>query len=270
MSAMNRHAAGEMTELHAAEQERLVDELVSKAHTKLERAMRWVRRPAARIAVVPSPIGRLLLAEGPRGLVAVQFLAINDGERTLAGLRRRFDLVENSAFTSAIHRELDRYFHGDIGVLRHPVDLSLVQSEFQRRALERLRRVPAGSVITYRGLADAIGEPSSQRAIGNTMAANPVPIFVPCHRVIRSDGSIGNYGGGVERKLRLLRAEGFAVGRDLRLPARAVLGHRATQIFCRPGCAAAERANRARMLIFADPEHARRAGMRACKVCRPA
>ena len=102
------------------------------------------------------------------------------------------------------------------------------------------------------------------------MASNPVPIYVPCHRVIRSDGSIVNYGGGVDRKIKLLRAEGFEVGNDLRVPAHAVFGHQRTHIFCRPGCSAAKRADRSRMVIFADPEKARRAGLRACKVCRPA
>ena len=80
------------------------------------------------------------------------------------------------------------------------------------------------------------------------MGSNPVPIYVPCHRVIKSDLSIGNYGGGVDRKLKLLRAEGFAVGKDLRVPARAVMGHQRTHIFCRPECSAAKRADIGRML----------------------
>src|SRR5260370_39866619 len=95
--------------------------------------------------------------------------------------------------------------------MAHRVDQSLVESDFQRRALISLRTVPAGAVITYQGLAAAVGHPNSQRAIGTTMATNPVPIFVPCHRGIRSDGTIGNYGGGVENQLKLLRAGGLNV-----------------------------------------------------------
>jgi len=102
------------------------------------------------------------------------------------------------------------------------------------------------------------------------MASNPIPIFVPCHRVIRSDGTIGNYGGGVDNKIKLLRAEGFEVGRDLRLPSRAVMGHRRTGIFCRPDCSAARRADPTKMLIFADAKCAGHAGLRACKLCKPA
>ena len=133
----------------------------------------------------------------------------------------------------------------------------------------RLRAVPSGSVITYQGLAAAVGHPHSQRAIGTTMATNPIPLFVPCHRVIRSDGTVGNYGGGVDRKLMLLEREGFHVGPDLKMPSAAVLGHRGTHIFCRPACRAAQRADQTRMLIFADAEKAEHAGLRPCKLCHP-
>jgi O-6-methylguanine DNA methyltransferase len=249
--------------------DRALDELIARARGRIGRAMKSLRRPAAQIGIIDSPVGDLMVAEGPRGLAAIHFLATSDGEHTLDALRRRFDLIENSVWRRDVNRELHRYFAGDFSVLRHRVDLCLVASDFQRRALQALRRVPAGSVISYSGLATAVGEPHSQRAIGNTMASNPVPIFVPCHRVIKSDGSIGNYGGGVERKLLLLKLEGFRIGGDLRMPPGAVLGHRHTHIFCRPECSAARRTRPANALVFADAEHARAAGMRACRLCRP-
>jgi methylated-DNA-[protein]-cysteine S-methyltransferase len=249
--------------------DRILDELVERAHRRIGRAMKSLRRPDARVGIIDSPVGELLVAEGPRGLAAIHFLAISEADRTLDALRRRFDLVENPVWRRDVDRELHRYFAGDFSVLRHRVDLCLVASDFQRRALETLRRVPPGSVISYRGLAAAVGEPDSQRAIGNTMASNPVPIFVPCHRVIKSDGSIGNYGGGVGRKVALLKLEGFRIGRDLRMPPGAVLGHRHTHIFCRPECSAARRARPANALVFADAGHARSAGMRACRICGP-
>jgi O-6-methylguanine DNA methyltransferase len=169
-----------------------------------------------------------------------------------------------------IGEEIRRFVAGDRDALKHDVDLSLVESDFKRRALTKLCKVPLGSVVTYQGLASAVGAPDGQRAIGNAMGSNPIPIYVPCHRVIKSDLSIGNYGGGVPRKLKLLRAEGFTVGKDLRVPAHAVMGHQRTHIYCRPSCAAAQRANMGRVYIFADPDRARRAGLRACKICRPA
>ncbi|HEY6418091.1 MAG TPA: methylated-DNA--[protein]-cysteine S-methyltransferase [Candidatus Binataceae bacterium] len=247
-----------------------IDKMVREAHSGIAFAMKTLRRPAARVGVVASPVGRLLVAESDRGLAAIHFMAVSDSERMLTALRQRFDLIENEPATEKISRALGRYFAGDYTVLEHPVDMSLVESDFKRRAYARLRTVPIGSVITYQGLAAAVGAPDGQRAIGNTMATNPVPIFVPCHRVIRSDGSIGNYGGGVERKLLLLRTEGFVVGRDLRVPEGAVLGHRRTHIFCRENCSAAQRADHSNLLIFADSEHARRAGLRPCRLCAPA
>jgi methylated-DNA-[protein]-cysteine S-methyltransferase len=250
--------------------DRVLDEMIGQTRPRIERAMKILRRPQARVGVISSPLGRLLVAESDRGLAAIHFLFISGGERTLAMLRRKFDLIENDASARRIGAEIDRVFEGDFSATARPVDLSLVESDFQRRAYLSLRKVPPGSVITYHGLAATVGQPDSQREIGNTMASNPIPIFVPCHRVIRSDGTIGNYGGGVDNKIKLLRAEGFEVGRDLRLPALAVMGHRRTGIFCRPDCSVARRADPAKMLIFADAKCAGHAGLRACKLCKPA
>ena len=250
--------------------DRALDAMIGQTRPRIARAMKILRRPQARVGVIPSPLGQLLVAESDRGLAAVHFLFISGGERTIELLRRKFDLIENEASARRIEAEIDRVFGGGVDATERPVDLSLVESEFQRHAYMLLRKVPAGAVITYQGLAATAGHPDAQRAIGTTMATNPIPIFVPCHRVIKSDGTIGNYGGGVANKIKLLRAEGFEVGRDLRLPSRAVMGHRHTKIFCRPDCSAARRADPTRMLIFADSKSARHEGLRACKLCKPA
>jgi len=249
----------------------VVDELLQKARSRLTAALARIRRPLARMAVIDSSIGSLVAAQSTRGLVALRFMDSDDTAALLAALRQRFELVEDDAVAVEIGREIEQLMDGDSDpISARAVDLSLVESDFQRRALRRLRRVPAGSVISYRGLAAALGVPSGQRAIGNSVATNPVPIYVPCHRVIRSDGSIGNYGGGPERKLRLLRAEGFGVDRQRRVPPEAVYGHWVSRIFCRPTCSSVRRAERRQWLIFADPERARAFGMRACKLCHPA
>lgn len=249
----------------------MIDELLRRAQTRLAPALDRIRRPPARVAVIDSSIGRLLAAQSTRGLVALRFMDSDDTTGLLEALRRRFDVVEDDAVAVEIGGEIERLMGGDTDAISaRAVDLSLVGSDFQRRALTRLRRVPAGSVISYRDLAAALGVPSGQRAIGNTVASNPVPIYVPCHRVIRSDGSLGNYGGGPERKLKLLRAEGFGVDLQRRVPPEAVYGHWGSRIFCRPTCSAVRRAERRQWLIFADSERAQRFGMRACKLCHPA
>lgn len=249
--------------------DRAIDAMIRQTRPRIERAMKILRRPPARVGVIPSPLGRLLVAESDRGVAAIHFLFISGGERTLEMLRRKFDLIENEASARRIEAEVARVFAGGLDAISRPVDLSLVESEFQRHAYMLLRKVPAGAVITYHGLATIAGHPDAQRAIGTTMATNPVPIFVPCHRVIKSNGTIGNYGGGVDNKIKLLRAEGFEVGGDLRLPTRAVMGHQHTKIFCRPDCSAARRANPDNALIYADSRHARHDGLRACKLCKP-
>jgi methylated-DNA-[protein]-cysteine S-methyltransferase len=248
-----------------------VDAALYAVHPKLARKLGRVRRPLVRVGVIESAVGRLLVAESPRGLLAVQFLDISEAPDAMPALREGFDLVEDADVAARIALEIERYLKGDMHALDRPVDLSLVRTDFQRRALMRLRRaVPPGAVITYQALAAAVGAPSGQRAIGNTMATNPVPLYVPCHRVIRSDGTIGNYGGGVARKITLLRAEGFSVARDHRLPSSSVMGHLVTHIFCRPQCHAAMRADPAKAVIFANSSRARSAGLRACKLCHPA
>jgi methylated-DNA-[protein]-cysteine S-methyltransferase len=257
-------------EMDSASDDAEVEAALGAVRGRMARALARVRRPQARLGVIDTPLGDMLMAESARGLLTLRFLDMRDTSAALAALRQRFDLVEDERAAERIGREIERYLEGDMHALDRPVDLSLVESPFQRRALIRLRRtVPPGAVITYQALAAAVGARDAQRAIGNTMASNPVPLYVPCHRVIRSDGTIGNYGGGVGRKLRLLRTEGFRVDRDKRLPAGTVMGHLQTHIFCDPRCRAAMRADRNRMVIFADSGHARGAGMRACKLCRP-
>jgi O-6-methylguanine DNA methyltransferase len=248
-----------------------MQELLRIAHRRLDPVLRRLQRPWVGAGVAVTPIGRLLVAQSARGLMALRFPEADDGADFLSGLRLHFDVVADRALAAEVADEIIRLLHGDAtAIADRPVDLSLVTSDFQRRALMSLRKVPAGAVTTYQALAGATGSPSAQRAIGNTVAVNPIAIYVPCHRVIRSDGAIGNYGGGVERKIALLRAEGFAADRARRIPAAAVYGHLGTRIFCRPTCSAAKRARRDRMFIFAAPDKAAAAGMRACKLCRPA
>jgi methylated-DNA-[protein]-cysteine S-methyltransferase len=254
---------------HEAEDDRDLDAVLVRGRSRFEHSVARERRPLARVGVIDSPVGPLFIADGPRGLLAVHFMDTK-GADPLEMMRGKFDVIEDRAAAHRIGDEIRRFVAGDRDALKHDIDLSLVESDFRRRALTRLCKVPLGSVVTYQGLARAVGAPDAQRAIGSAMGSNPVPIYIPCHRVIKSDLSIGNYGGGVERKLKLLRAEGFAVGKDLRVPARAVMGHQRTHIYCRPQCSAAQRADMGRVYIFANPEKAQSAGLRACKICHPA
>ena len=250
--------------------EEIIEEILLRSSAKLDKALERIRRPHAAVGVVKTNLGNLLVAKSDRGIILNHYIeeAI-DVTVALAKLRLQFDPVEDRAAVSGVGEEINRYLDGQTKALRHPTDLALVVNPFQKKVLAKLQAVPRGALISYQGLGAAVGCASSARAVGNALHNNPVPVYVPCHRVISSDGRIGGYGGGAGRKLRLLRSEGFALGdRAVRVPEVVVWGHKTTRIYCRTSCRAAVR-GRERMLFFADHKAARQAGLRPCKICRP-
>ena len=161
---------------------------------------------------VPSPIGRLYVAASDTGLVRVSF---PQSERAfVASLRRNLGVVpvRSRERTANIVHQLRAYFAGERRVFDVQLDLSGV-SPFQRAVLLAAANVPAGQVVSYGEIARRIGQPGGSRAVGQALGRNPIPIVIPCHRVIAAGGRIGGYGGGLARKRRLLRLEGaLAVG----------------------------------------------------------
>jgi methylated-DNA-[protein]-cysteine S-methyltransferase len=158
-------------------------------------------------AMHDSPFGELLVAATPRGLAAV---SLRDHEETLDRLARRVSprLLEAPARTDAVRRELDEYFEGNRTRFELELDLSLAGG-FRLDVLHELDRVPYGETTTYGELARQAGRPRAFRAVGTTMATNPIALVLPCHRVLPSGGGLGNYGGGVEMKRSLLELEGI-------------------------------------------------------------
>lgn len=161
--------------------------------------------------VVDSPIGPLLLAATDRGLVKVGFHAEPGAAGTGAGgtgAGGREEPAGPAEHIAAAERQLRTYFAGELKDFRLELDWSLSDG-FYRRVLEELAvQVPYGSVVSYQFLADRVGEPGAAQAVGRAMASNPLPIVVPCHRVIESDGGLGGFGGGLETKRSLLALEG--------------------------------------------------------------
>jgi methylated-DNA-[protein]-cysteine S-methyltransferase len=157
---------------------------------------------------VDSPFGPLLVAVTKRGLAVVEY-PNHDFDEALRRLAMRISprVLESRRGTERVRRELDEYFERRRRTFSVPVDLSLVQG-FTRRILEETARIPFGSIVTYRDVATRAGNPLAVRAAGNALGSNPVPIVVPCHRVVRTGGSLGGYTGGLERKVELLRLEG--------------------------------------------------------------
>lgn len=158
-----------------------------------------------------APIGPLLLMATGEGLVLVGFHA--DAARAAravaaAGRRLGCEPVEDAGRLAPVAAQLDDYFAGRRRDFDLPLDWSLVTG-FQRRVLRELAAgVPYGTVVGYQDLADRVGEPDAARAVGAAMGANPLPVVVPCHRVVESGGGIGGFGGGLETKRTLLALEG--------------------------------------------------------------
>lgn len=126
--------------------------------------------------------------------------------RTLAA-RRGDELGTDDALTDPVARQLTEYFAGERRTFTLPLDLADVPA-FRRDVLRAMTAIPCGATSSYAELAAAAGRPRAVRAAGSACATNPVPVVVPCHRVLRSDGSLGNYGGGIAMKAELLRREG--------------------------------------------------------------
>lgn len=158
-------------------------------------------------AVVDSPVGELLVAATPAGVVRVSFdFGVDEA---LSDLARRISprVLEVPSRLDHARRQFDEYFAGKRRAFDLPVDLRLAAG-FRRRVLDALSGVDYGTVVTYREVAAKAGNDRAVRAAGNAVGANPVPIVVPCHRVVRTGGGLGGYGGGVERKRLLLELEG--------------------------------------------------------------
>ncbi len=227
--------------------------------------------PQAAIEVIPSsPVGPVLAALSQRGVAMIHFLRHPaDVSAAIARLRRRFDPVPETGASHGLRDELNGFAGGDLTALRSNIDLSLVAGSFQKRILELLIEVGAGALVTYSSLAAWAGAPEASRAVGAAMHDNPIPVYVPCHRVVRSDLSLGGYGGGLEIKRKLLSVEGFTFAASGRVSeAGAVWGNRATKIFCRPECHWVARARRTNLVLFRDRARAVEAGMRPCSRCR--
>ncbi len=230
--------------------ERLRQFFASPASAPL--ASRMVR--AARVAGAPleALASRFRIEATDRGVVRLTLArgSVDRPDRPSARRQRHVDQAR---------RELREYLAGERTFFTVAVDLSSV-APFQATVLDLAAAIPFGAVISYAELARRAGHPRAARAVGNALGANPVPIIVPCHRVVRGDGTWGHYVFGGALKTRLLTLERS-------IPA--LVGSETTRIVCRHGCAHEQRIRAEHRIVFASVDDARSVGYRACRVCRP-
>lgn len=219
---------------------------------------------------VNSPVGQVFLAHNKEGISAVM------RSRNAAAFERSFrDRFGRPAYPSAeppkwLIQEIAGRLSGLKGK-RMKFDLSSV-SDFEGAVLRKALEIPRGEVRPYAWIAREIGRPKAVRAVGTALAKNPIPLLIPCHRVVRSDGRIGDYALGREAKRAILEVEGVEPERLENMAGEGTrfYGSDTTRIFCYPTCRHAQRVSEDHRVLFRSEEDAFKAGYRPCKICRPA
>jgi O-6-methylguanine DNA methyltransferase len=219
---------------------------------------------------IAGPIGPLYVAWGADGVSAVERAGDAPGFELAYALRTGRPVQRVDVLPERLARQIRRRLAGE-RTAGPVVDLGGLTS-FERDVLHKTMEIPFGEVRPYSWVAREIGRPRAVRAVGSALARNPIPFVIPCHRVVRADGRIGEYGaGGPEAKRKVLGAEGVDAPELERLADEHVRyrGSRTTGIYCYPSCRHARRIAPRHRVAFASADEAVAAGFRACRSCRP-
>ena len=245
------------------------------ARGELEYRLAELRRRAVTARVWNSPLGPILIARSDQGVALVEYLDSARGVEASRGLRRAgIEVLEDGTETETFYQQILEYLAGDRTRLAWPLDYRLARSDFQREVLQATAALPYGAVISYARLAREIGRPTATRAVAQALRRNPLPIVVPCHRVIGGTGALTGYAGDkLTLKERLLSLEGVPVAharRDAHIvrDSMYVLADHDTQ-YCVPTCGSLPTLPLWRLTLFASRDRAEAAGLAPCTDCRP-
>jgi methylated-DNA-[protein]-cysteine S-methyltransferase len=185
-------------------------ETLSRLHHRLEQQSEQAGVLDVAYTIIDSPLGRLLLAATPKGLVRIAYTS-EDHERVLESLAEKLSprILRAPKRLDAAAREIDEYFAKRRRVFDVTLDLSLSHG-FRQLVQRQLPEIGYGQTRSYRQVAELVGNPRAVRAVGTACATNPLPVVVPCHRVLRTDGTLGGYVGGLDAKIALLNLEAAA------------------------------------------------------------
>jgi len=218
---------------------------------------------------IETPIGPVFVAYSDRGISAIMpATEAAEFERAFEARSGRSAYPASEPSGSLKHAVRERLQGRGTHDLRF--DLRGL-SEFEQAVLHKALEIPRGEVRPYAWVAREIGRPKAVRAVGSALAHNPVPLLIPCHRVVRSGGDLGQYGLGPDNKRIMLEAEGTQLAEIGDLARRGVryLGSDTTKIYCFPTCHNARRITPQHLYPFRSDAEAEAAGFRPCKVCRP-
>ena len=198
----------------ASESDRDVEVAVSRAREQLRSAFGRIGRQVVRFDMLRTPIGRIFVAMSDRGVCDVTLDDPNERDYRLRLARQATEVVRDRVLVEPAMAELEAYFQGRLSTFTVPVDLRGV-TDFTRRVLRVTLRIPFRKLLSYGDVASRIGSPGASRAVGGALGRNPVPIIVPCHRVIARGGKLCGFSGGLDTKQTLLQIEGHALGATL-------------------------------------------------------
>jgi methylated-DNA-[protein]-cysteine S-methyltransferase len=248
---------------------------VAQSRERLESRLLDLKSSIVAYRVFDSPLGPVLLAHSEQGVMLLEYL---HGRRDVASSRlarlRGIETVEDGGEAEGLYRDFRAYVEGRTHRLDWPLDLRLARSSFQRSVLERTASIPYGAVVSYKRLASDLGRPQAVRAVAQALRWNPVPVAIPCHRVVGATGLLTGYAGGeTDRKRRLLSTEGvpmvpahddFAVAKS----AMYLLAPGESE-YCIPSCASVEALHSGLLTYFGSRNRAEAVGLRPCTTCRP-
>lgn len=244
---------------------------VSQARKRLEQELATLGGRLLKYRIFPSPLGNLLIALSDRGVSLVEYLGRGADVRGSRLARLDVDVVEGGEEVERLYRELLEYLEGRRTRLAWPLDFRLVQSEFRRAVLRATAAVPYGAVTSYGHVARELGNPAAVRAVAQALRWNPLPIVVPCHRIVGTSGALTGYAGDkLSLKERLLAAEGVRVEDHRRIAPRSMYVETPRHdYYCLPSCGWLRRRDLGRLVLFGSRRGAEAAGLRPCDECRP-
>lgn len=248
---------------------------LARSREHLERRLTDLRQRLLAYRVFPSPLGHILIARSELGIALVEYLERGTSLRA-SRLRHEpgVEMVEGGGELEGAYRELLEYLDRGRQRLAWPLDLRLARSDFQRTVLQATAAIPYGAVIPYAGIAQEVGKAAAVRAVAQALRWNPLPIVIPCHRVIGTSGALTGYAGGkVDLKRKLLSVEGVPIARragDLGIAPQAMyVLYPGDREYCVPTCPSLDGRRPVPLTRFASREHAEAAGLAPCATCRP-
>lgn len=231
-------------------------------------------RPRLVFDIWHSPVGDIRIGKTEKGVALVEFVRSDEAKSPGDDLQETFAIEKDSHAVADLIRTLDDYFGGKRRNLAWTVDDTLMRSDFQRAVLRTTAEVPYGTVVTYQSIADSMGQPKAVRAVAQALRHNPIPIHIPCHRVIGSDGSLTGYAGNLTAiKKQILALEGIPVVESAKGLAiakeRMYVGWRHARCFCLPRCPSLKEQSAGDRAFISSQGRAEEMGYTPCDVCHP-